>query len=394
MFLDFFFLMREKGLRITVHEWETLLQALDRGLDRQSLLNFYFLCRAICVKSESEYDLYDRCFAYFFRDIKPVAKVHDELLEWLKNNKEADFKELMKRQLKTLSREELIKEFEKRLKEQKERHDGGQYWIGTGGSSPFGHGGYHPGGIRVGGGGMMGTASQIASARQFSDLRRDRILDTRSIGMALKKLRVLGRNQAHLELDVDQSIKKTVASGGEIDIVLRHERRNTIKLLLLLDVGGSMTPYTHLCETLFTAVHQSNHFKSFRHFYYHNCPYDYLYESMFENKYIKTKDLLKDVDESWTLLMVSDAAMHPYELTQQGGAIDFFFQNDLCGLDWLKKISKRLPKSAWLNPRPEQHWGIASTQLIRSVFTHMFPLTLKGVEDAISHLNLLNQKAL
>ena len=274
MFGGFLHTLRGSGLGVTLTEWLTLIRALAEGHIRADLAHFYHLARAILVKSEHQYDLYDRAFAAYFRGIENLFEIDEELLRWLENPelpRSLSPEELAA--LRALDFDELRETFRERLEEQKERHDGGDRWIGTGGTSPFGHGGQNPAGIRIGGPGGGRSAVQVAEERRFRNLRSDRVLDTRQIGMALRRLRRLGKDGPEI-LDLDATIDKSARDGGEIDLVFGPERKNRIKLLLLIDVGGSMDPHAELCERLFSAAHAAQHFQSFETRLFHNCPYE------------------------------------------------------------------------------------------------------------------------
>ena len=387
MFIPFFFYLRRRGLAVSLGEWMTLMEALSLGLADESLNRFYFLCRSLCVKSESDFDLYDQCFAEYFKDAEVASTIKDEIFDWLDNPIfPRDLTDEEKQRLKSLDLDELRRQFEERMAEQTERHDGGNRWVGTGGTSPFGHSGYHPSGIRVGGEGRNKSAMQIAAARVFRNLRRDVVLDTRGIGMALRQLRQWGKGEGPEELDIEATIDATARNAGDIDMVFRQSRKNAVKLLLLMDVGGSMTVYTRLCETLFSAAHGLNHFKAFKTYYFHNCPYDFLFTDIQQGETIDTQDVLRDLDSSWYVMVIGDAAMNPMELSAPGGCIDYFFHNEEPGLVWLQRIRKSFPRSIWLNPDPPQYWNIASNRMVRSVFRDMYPLTLEGLSDGVKHL--------
>ena len=397
MFIDFLYHLRAYGLKVSSHEWITLLLALERNHAANSLSRFYVLARAICARSEQDFDAFDRAFAEFFGDAEYAESLQSEFEEWLKTPKPPRLlSEAERLAMQELDLDELRKMFEERLSEQKERHDGGNRWVGTGGTSPFGHGGYHPSGIRVGGEDKVrgGTAIQLASKRLFQNFRNDLILDTRQMGLALKKLRYWGREGAREELDLEASIEATGKNAGNIELVFRPERKNHVKLLLLMDVGGSMTYYTQICEQLFSAVHQVVHFKEFRHYYFHNCPYDFMFTDIEQDQRILTQDILRDLDPSWMVIWVGDASMSPYELTEVGGAIDYFQRNKEPGLSWIVKMRKHFPRSVWLNPEPKEYWGKISNQLIRSVFPDMYPLTLEGLDAAILTLKRQQQRGL
>lgn len=387
MFVEFFYYMRSRGLKISLTEWMTVMEAMSKGLVGASLHRFYRLCRSLCIKNEAYFDLYDQCFAEYFDGIEPGESLLDEVMEWLENPKfPRDLTDEEKAQIARFEQDEMREMFEQRLREQKERHDGGNRWVGTGGTSPFGHSGHHPDGIRVGGEGGGRSAAQIASDRRFRNLRNDLILDTRQISVALRQLRKFGREGRRDELDLEGTIDATAKNAGDIELLFQPERKNTVKLLLLMDVGGSMTPYTRLSEQLFSAAHKATHFKAFKHFYFHNCPYESLYLNMARRERIPTKKVLQDYDESWFCVIVGDAAMSPYELTSTGGAIDFFHHNDETGLVWMQRIADRFPRTVWLNPDPPHYWNYTvSTRMIREIFS-MFPLTLAGLEEAIAEL--------
>jgi uncharacterized protein with von Willebrand factor type A (vWA) domain len=340
----------------------------------------------VCVKTEAHFDLYDQCFAAYFKGVEIEAAVKDEIMEWLQNPvlpRELTPEEVAK--LEALDFDELRRQFEERMAEQKERHDRGNRWVGTGGTSPFGHGGQNPAGVRVGGEGGGRSAVQIASERRFRNLRHDLTLDVRQIGVALRQLRRLTREGRRDELDIDGTIDETARNAGDLELVFQAERKNNVKLLLLMDVGGSMTAYTRLVERLFSAAHGASHFKAFKHYYFHNCPYGTLYTDMARRKGTPTKEVLEGLDKTWCCIMVGDAAMHPYELSMPGGAIDYFHNNVESGEKWLSQIAEALPRSLWLNPEPVKYWNMPSIRIISEIFD-MFPLTLDGLGKAVAAL--------
>lgn len=385
MFTNFFFFLRAHGLRVTITEWLTLIEALSRGFSRADLSVFYYLARCVLVKRETDFDTYDRAFATFFMDIEHQFDINDELLQWLANPVLPNISDADRAKLEALDLETLREQFLERLKEQDERHDGGNKWIGTGGTSPFGHGGAHPSGIRVGGAGGGRSAVQVAESRRFRNLRSDRVLDTRQIGMALRRLRKLNKDDGPEELDLDLTIDASARNGGEIDLVFAPPKRNKIKLYLMIDVGGSMDPHTMLCERLFSAAHAANHFKKFESRYFHNCPYGKLYTDISRWHGEATADVLKNLDHTWSVVFVGDAWMNPYELTRPGGALDYYHHNNDTGLCWLQRFRERCPNSIWLNPEPQHIWNAPTTHLIRQVFP-MFELTLDGLTEAIDVL--------
>ncbi len=385
MFVDFFYHLRDFGLKATSTEWLALMQALASGHGRADLNTFYHLARCLLVKRESDYDTYDRAFASFFRGIEKQLDLHDELLEWLQDPVLPEISDEEREKLRAFDLDELLTRFGELLEEQTERHDGGNRWIGTAGTSPFGHGGENPAGIRVGGAGGGRSAVQVAGSRRYRNLRSDRVLDTRQIGIALRRLKRLHKDEGPEELDLDQTIDQCARNGGEIELVFGPPRRNRVKLMLLMDVGGSMDPYTHLCERLFSAAHAANHFKKFKYRFFHNCVYERLYTDIAHWKGGLTSDVLKELDHTWSVVFVGDAWMGPSELTHSGGAIGFDHSNALAGLDWLRRIRERVPNSIWLNPESQSRWNAPTIRLIRRVFP-MYELTIDGLTEAVDVL--------
>jgi uncharacterized protein with von Willebrand factor type A (vWA) domain len=385
MFVDFFYHLRDFGLKVSSTEWLALVQALCGGHARADLNTFYHLARCLLVKRESDYDSYDRAFASFFGGIEASADASEKLLEWLENPILPDISDEDREKMRVFDLDELAARFRELLAEQKERHDGGNRWIGTGGTSPFGHGGEHPTGIRVGGSGGGRSAVQVAGSRRYRNLRSDRILDTRQIGVALRRLKRLDRDEGPEELHLDDTIDHSARNGGEIELVFGPPRRNRIKLMLLMDVGGSMDPHTHLCERLFSAAHAANHFKKFEHRFFHNCVYNQLYTDMHHLLGEPTDEVLKNLDHTWSTIFVGDAWMSPSELTDRGGALSYSHRNSIAGLTWLERIRQRVPNSIWLNPEPRVRWNAPSIRLIRRVFP-MFELTIDGLTEAVDVL--------
>ncbi len=386
MFVDFFYHLRGYGLKVTITEWLALMRALAIGYSRADLHVFYNLARCLMVKREADFDNYDRAFASFFMGVENHFDISDELLEWLsKPELPRELTDEERAKLQALDLDELRERFKELLDEQKERHDGGNRWIGTGGMSPFGHGGEHPTGVRIGGSGGGRSAVQVATDRRFRNLRSDRILDTRQIGLALRRLRKLDKDEGPEELDIDETIDSSARNAGEIDLVFRPPKRNRIKLLLLIDVGGSMDPHTLLCERLFSAAHKANHFKKFEFKFFHNCVYENLYTDISRWKGEPTSRILKRLDHTWSVCLVGDAWMSPYELTHTGGAIDYYHSNQVTGLDWLRKFRDRCPNSIWLNPEPRRIWNAPTIHLIRQVYP-MFELTIDGLTEGIDVL--------
>ncbi|MAV37435.1 MAG: VWA containing CoxE family protein [Planctomycetaceae bacterium] len=381
MFVDFFYHLRRSGLKVTITEWLALTQSLVMGHGRADLSTFYHLARCLLVKRETDYDTYDQAFASFFRGVEEDLDITEDLLDWLKDPVLPDISDEDRAKLAELELDDLLKRFRALLEEQTERHDGGSRWIGTGGTSPFGHGGQHPTGIRVGGAGGGRSAVQVAESRQFRNLRSDRILDTRQIAVALRRLRRLGKIEGPEELDVDESVDASARNAGEIELVFTPPKRNRIKLMLLMDVGGSMDPYTVLCERLFSAAHAANHFKEFEHRFFHNCVYGQLYTDISRWQGEPTADVLNRLDHTWSVVFVGDAWMAAYELTHVGGTIGYYQRNTRTGIEWLQQIRQRVPNSVWLNPVPKKFWTDTSIHLIHSVFP-MFELSIDGLTEA------------
>ncbi len=386
MVTGFLYHLRSHGIKVSATEWLSFIEALALGHSRCNLKVVYHLARALLVKKESLYDRYDSCFASYFEGIEDHFSVDDELMKWLSNPimpRELSAEEIA--ELQSWDLDKLREEFEKRMREQKEAHNGGNRWVGTGGTSPFGWGGTNPAGVRIGGPGGGRTAVQVAELRRFANLRKDRVLDTRLIGAALRRLRKLTRDGGVEVLDIDKTIDKTVEQGGEIDLVFSPERRNRVKLLLLMDVGGSMDPYAEVCEQLFSAAHQANHFKAFEHYFFHNCIYDELYKDMYRYDGKSTEEILKNIDSTWTVVIVGDAWMSPFELTHQGGHIYYGNFNKKTGFAWLQELRHRCPNSIWLNPEGQNIWHAESVQIVRHVFP-MFHMTLDGLSEAVDTL--------
>ncbi|MEZ4383688.1 MAG: VWA domain-containing protein [Nannocystaceae bacterium] len=385
MFLDFFYNLRGRGLKVTTHNWLALMEALGQGLHEQSLSGFYQVARCVLITNEAHYDEFDRAFAETFRGVKDVrADILDDLEAWLKDPKRLEYldPELLAA-LKELDVDELRRQFFERLKEQKERHEGGNRWIGTGGTSPFGTGGKHPSGVRVGGGGGR-SALAVADARRFRELRRDLVLDTRQIAAALRRLRKLSRDEGEPELDIDATIGATARNCGDLEIVMQPPRKNSVRLLLLLDVGGSMDPHAELVSRLFSAAHQAGNFRELRSYYFHNCVYGSVYEDAHFTQRVATEELLTTLDQKWFLVLVGDAYMHPGELMMSGG--DWWMDGrGPTGLTWLARLADRFPRSAWINPEPEKLWTTGTIAEVAQVFP-MFSLTLDGLGTMVRHL--------
>jgi len=394
MFLDFFYLLRARGLDVSLNEWLSLVEALDKGLCESGLMNFYHLCRSILIKSESDYDKFDMIFAEYFQGIVSEGDLPPEFWDWLNTDvKVRDIND--KRMLDDflLELEELLERFKQRMEEQKERHDGGNYWIGTGGTSTMGHSGYHERGIRTGGESRHKSAVQIAGERNFKDFRQDNVLDIRNFQMAFRKLRQFSARVDGLktELDIDATVDETCDNAGNLKLVFNKPRKNTVKLLVLFDSDGSMLPYTAMCNRLFQAVSKSSHFKDLKVYYFHNCVYDHLYTTprCKRGEWIDTKWVLNNLDSEYKVIFVGDAAMAPSELLRPGGNSYIGLYNAEPGAAWLMKFKKRYKKSIWLNPIREEDWeimyGSHTLMKIQEIFP-MFELTIDGLEKGIKKL--------
>ena len=385
MFTDFFYILRQNKVPVSLVEWMTLMEALAKG-HIKNLDDFYFLARAILVKSEAYYDQYDVAFQQYFQGVEAPEEIAGQVLDWLKDPLNRLFlNEEERAKFEGMDFDELIKELEERLKEQTEQHDGGGHWIGRGGTSPFGHSGYHPAGIRIGGQSGGRHAVQIAAERRFKNYRSDLTLDVRQIGMALKKLRQLRRTGLEDELDLEGTIKATAKNAGDLDFIWQRSRKNTVKLLLLMDVGGSMEPFAKLCSQLFSAAHSSTHFRDFQYYYFHNCIYDYLYQDVERVDAVSTLHLLHTLESDYKVLLVGDARMGPWELTERYGAINYYERNEIPGILWLKRIRDHFSHCVWLNPDDPRFWIHPTVQIIGKLFP-MYSLTLGGLEQAVGKL--------
>ena len=385
MFTDFFYILKKRKVPVSITEWMTLMEALSKGYIK-SLDEFYFLARAILVKSEAYYDHYDIAFRDYFEGIETLADISGQILEWLKDplNRLA-LTEEEQAQLDSMDFEQLLEELEKRLKEQTEQHDGGGYWIGRGGTSPFGHSGFNPAGIRIGGESRGRRAVQIAQERRFRNYRNDLTLDVRQIKVALRGLRQLVRIDSEDELDLDETIAAIAKNAGEIELMWQRSRKNSVKLLLLMDVGGSMEPFALLCSQLFSAAHSSSHFKDFQYYYFHNCIYEDLYKDVERRESVSTDYLLAKLESDYKLILVGDATMSPYELMTRYGAIEYYQRNEIPGVVWLKRIAEHFTHCVWLNPDDLNFPLHQTAQMIGSIFP-MFPLTVEGLGQAVKKL--------
>ncbi len=391
MFLDLFYGLRAEGVPVSIHEWQAFLRALEMGLHGSSLDRFYHLGRACLVKSETYFDAWDRVFGRVFHGVEGSLgdDAAAQLLEWLKDPK--NFPNLSPEELaalERLSQDELLRRFFERLAEQTERHDGGDRWIGTGGRSPFGHGGRHPTGLRVGGTSRSRSAMKVWDQRRFHDYATDQVLDVRQVRVALRRLRQLVRIGPQTELDLDETIDETCRNAGEIELVFRAPRKNDVRLLLLMDVGGTMDPYYEPVSRLLTALHEERGLRDLQAYYFHNCIYDHVYTRarMSSADAVPTGDLLRRLDGRWKVMVVGDAAMHPAELVEPHGGIDPRHTSPTPAIVWLHRIARHFDRVVWLNPESARDWdGWHTTRLVRRIFP-MFELTVDGLTAAVQAL--------
>lgn len=396
MFAAFFYLLRARGLAVSLNEWLTLLQGMEQGLHGSTLTGFYFLCRAIVVKSEAEYDRFDQAFAEFFKDVPHKGELPEEVLEWLNHPLEdlkRSLEELKQRQaiFEDKSLEELLELLERRLKQQDEQHNGGSYWIGTQGRSPLGNSGWNPGGLRIGGKSQYRTAMLVAEDRKFRDFRKDNTLDIRQFQMAFRLLRQFSAQMmdAQRELDVEGTVRDTGDNAGMLRVRYRPPRRNTVKVLLLMDSGGSMEYYAGLCSMLFQAATRSNHFKELHTYYFHNCIFSNLYTdpTLSWDSMVPTEWVLNNFGSEYKVIIVGDAAMHPSELRTPhydwvAGSLS------PSGLEWMDRLKHQYPYLIWLNPEPlpraSDFWGQTHLELAQMV--PMFDLSMEGLEHGMKRL--------
>jgi uncharacterized protein with von Willebrand factor type A (vWA) domain len=389
MLIDFFLHLKAKKLPVSTREFLTLLEALKEHVAENSIDDFYFLARTCLVKDETHYDKFDQAFGEYFKGVTQIPGLEADIPEeWLKMLMKKHLTPEEKAKLEKLGWDKLMEEFKKRLEEQKERHSGGSKWIGTGGSSPFGHGGYHPEGIRIGGESAGNrTAIKVWENREYRNLDDTVELGTRNIKIALRRLRRFAREGAEDELDLDGTITGTARNAGWLDIKMRPERHNKVKVLLFLDIGGSMDDHIKVCEEMFSAA--KSEFKHLEYFYFHNCIYDYVWKDnrRRHGERFPLWDVMHKYGEDYKVVIVGDATMSPYEILQPGGSVEY--ANEEAGAVWLQRMLDTWPRAVWLNPEPERLWDYRhSIEVIRTIFANrMFPLTLAGLERAMRELN-------
>ena len=396
MFTDFFYRLKEAGLKVTLSEWLTLQDALKRGLCNSSLIDFYYLARMILVKSETDYDKFDMVFETVFKSVSMEPEVGKNMLRWLDKPEmnellnEMDKQWLNKVEEIKVDKEDVEEKFKQRLKDQDSEHNGGSHWIGTMGKTSFGNTGGNVGGVRVGGATGYQSAFQVIGARKYRDFRDDRVMDNRQFQQALRRLRQFSARLdiPKTELDLRQTVDETCNHGGMLHIVMEKPRKNSVKLLLLMDSGGTMIPYTQLLNDLFQSVTKTNHFKEVKVYFFHNCIYSKLYKTPeCENgDWIDTEWMFRNLDSDYKVIVVGDAAMAPDELYSDSG--NYRGPNGgLSGLEWLKLLKRHYKKIVWLNPKMAP--GHAPWREAETVIKEMFPmykLTVDGLNQAMVKL--------
>lgn len=397
MFTDFFYKLRANGLNVSLGEWLTLQEALTKGLHESSLSGFYYLARMILVKSETDFDKFDMTFEECFKSRKTDPGINETMLSWLNKEDMNDLLHEMERDYMNkmespsmIDQEDVEEKFKARLKDQDSEHNGGSYWIGTMGKTMFGNTGGNMGGIRVGGKTGYQSAFEVIGERKYRDFRDDRVLTNRQFQLAFRRLRQFSTrlDVPETELDIDRTVDKTCNNGGCLRIVMQKPRKNAVKLMLLMDSGGTMIPYTSLLNDLFQAVNKSNHFKDVKCYYFHNCIYSKVYKTPeCENgDWVDTEWLFRNLDSDYKVLIVGDAAMAPEELYSKTG--NYRGPNDgLSGYEWLELMKRHYKKIAWLNPKMapgHAPWREAETA-VKELFP-MYKLTVKGLNDAMIKL--------
>lgn len=395
MFGDFLYLLRRYGLKVSLTEWMALQEALDKGLEGASLTGFYYLCRALLVKTEADFDRFDRCFLEYFKDVKFQQEVSQELMDWLDrpNAGMGAYDEQQAQLNELLSETEIEELFRERMNEQREQHNCGNYWVGTHGMSIFGNSGMSPVGIRVGGQSLGKRAFRVAGERRFRDFRGDNTLDTRQFQVALRHLRQFSGlvDLPATEFDVDNTVRDTCESGGTLKVRYKKPRQNTVKVLLLMDSGGSMEYYSTLCSALFQAVNKTGHFKDLKVYYFHNCVYSKLYTdpTLRPVNMVATEWLMSNIPGDYKVIFVGDAQMAPHEMFT---AFNYWTASGesarRSGIQWLELLRDRYSHAIWLNPGDRPTWGEYWTRTydtIERVFP-MYPLTVDGLEEGMKKL--------
>ncbi len=388
MLIDFFFTLKDAKIPVSIKEFLLLLEALQKDVIGTSLDDFYFLSRITLVKDEAHFDKFDKAFGLYFKGIDAVFEKNADIpLDWLVKRMQRELTDEQKLQLEKFGYDKLMDRLKQLLDEQKERHEGGNKWIGTGGTSPFGNGGQNPEGIRIGGTGGNRTAVKVWEARAYRDYDTERELGTRNIKVALRRLRKFARHGAEEEFALDDTIRATANNAGYLDIRMQAERKNKIKVLMLLDVGGTMDDHIARTEELFSA--SKSEFKNMEFFYFHNCVYDYLWKNNRRRhaERFPTWDILRKYPADTKLIFVGDATMSPYEILQPGGSVEY--DNEEAGAAWLQRFTNAFPKFIWLNPEPEGLWQYRqSIAVVKQLMNNrMFPVTIEGLERGMRLLS-------
>ncbi|KUJ83349.1 VWA domain-containing protein [Microbulbifer flavimaris] len=389
MLIGFFLNLRRYKLPVSTTELLSLLEALQQRLVFADLEEFYFLARTCLVKDEKHFDKFDRAFSAYFKNLETLDDLLEQMIpeDWLRAEFLKQLSEEEKAKIESLGGlEKLLEEFQKRLEEQKKKHSGGNRWVGTGGTSPFGNSGYNPEGIRVGGSSRNRSAVKVWEKRQFKNLDDSITLGTRNIQVALRKLRKFARTGAAEELDLDDTISSTARNAGLLDIKMVPERHNAIKVLIFFDVGGSMDPYVKVCEELFSACRSE--FKHLEYYYFHNFVYEHLWRDN-QRRYSETTPLLevlRTYGKDYKVIFVGDASMAPYEITHRYGSVEHM--NEEPGAAWMERVKDTYPDLVWLNPVAEEYWQYtASIGITRQLVEgQMYPMTLEGLDRAIARL--------
>jgi len=390
VFIDFLYELRKRKVPVGTQEAVALAEALSKGLHDSSLDGFYQVSRALMIHSEQHLDDFDVAFSVAFKGAQVTAiEITEELLSWLKDPKPMrELTDEERAMLEAMDLETVREQLRERLREQKERHDGGNRWVGTGGTSPFGRGGENPSGINIGGssGKGRGGAMQSADARKYKPYRSDATLDTRQIEVALRKLRLFAREGGELELDLEKTIDETARNAGELEVVLRPPRRNNTRVILMMDVGGSMEPHREYVSQLFTAARRATHWKELRTYYFHNCVYGKVWKTDGFQESVSVRELINECGKhsgrQYKLVMLGDALMAPYELMGFAGIAE---DDRITGFEWLMILREHFERSVWLNPEHPRGWRGNTIEAISKVFP-MHPLTVEGLGTAVDEL--------
>ncbi|MCF8461552.1 MAG: hypothetical protein K9G46_12570 [Flavobacteriales bacterium] len=396
MFLQLFYALKHEGIPVSLREYLTLLEAVKAGLG-ENVDDFYSLARTILIKHEEHLDRFDAIFSQYVAGsmkLSPtdLSKIQEDWLKYMAENNLTDEEKAMIEAMGGL--EELAKRFQELLEEQKERHQGGSKWIGTAGTSPFGAYGYNPAGYRVGQAGSRNrSAVKVWDKREFKDLSDKEELNTRNLKMALRRLQVFTRLGHEEELDLDSTIKKTSKNAGFLQIEMRPERKNNVKVLMLFDIGGTMDDHVDLCSKLFSAAKYE--FKHLEFYYFHNCLYERLWKENRRrfNNISPTFEVMNKFNDDYRLIIVGDASMSPWEILQPGGSVEH--NNPEAGLVWMERITQKFKHHVWINPNPEEGWRYSeSTQIIKQAMNdRMFPLTMEGLSKAMNMLKTANKRS-